>query len=65
MLKPQSKNTQMTLECQIFDEKALRQACLFSSFWSPNRTREKCMEAAIAVIPRPSLLLSLFCLVTS
>ena len=23
-VKPQSKNTQMTLECQIFDEKALR-----------------------------------------
>ena len=23
-VKPQSKNTQMTLECQIFDKKALR-----------------------------------------
>ena len=35
-------------------------------FWSPKRCREECMEAAaaIAVIPRPSLLLSLFCLVT-
>ena len=28
----------------------------FLDFWSPNRSREECMEAAIAVIPRLSLL---------
>ena len=27
----------------------------FLHFWSPNRTRKKCMEATIAVISRPSL----------
>ena len=56
----------MTLESQIFDEKALKdKAVSFLDFWSPKRSREEFMEAAIAVIPRPSLLLSLFCLVTS
>ena len=55
----------MTLESKIFDEKALDKPVSFLDFWSPKRSREECMEAAIAVIPRPSLLLSLFCLVKS
>ena len=37
----------------------------FPDFWSPDRSHKESMEAAIAVISRPSLLLSLFCLVTS
>ena len=57
--KPHLRNTQMTLECQIFYEKALNKPVSFLDFWSPNRSREECMGAAIAVIPRPSLLLSL------
>ena len=56
----------LTLESQIFDEKACTiKPGSFLDFWFPERSREECMEAAIAVIPRPSLLLSLFCLLTS
>ena len=37
----------------------------FLNFWSTIHSRKECMEAAIAVIPRRSLLLSHFCVVTS
>ena len=51
----------------------MRSACakispesLFLMFWSPKRSREECMEAAIAVIPLTVLFCcALFCLVTS
>ena len=37
----------MTLESQIFDEKALDKPVSFLDFWSPKRSREERMEAAI------------------
>ena len=47
-VKPHLKNTQMTLEYQIFDEKALEYARLFSGFSvAQNIFMEACMEAAI------------------